>query len=271
MLALQLAKAQVNNDSLRSVEINGKKQYYQIKGKGEPSVIIVSGLGTPMSELSDLQNRISKTARVLCYDRAGLGRSEVIDSERSLDNICSELKQLLEKTGMDKPCVFAGHSRGGSVLRYYVNKYPENVLGLLLIDPSVPELRAKKRELRTEEEKTQMDNFYRSFYSDTAKFPEIFKRESKSTNTTDTMYLRGKSFPVNIPITIIASVQITKEKYSKQDNAIKTALLEDYKKKTPQLKLVFTKRSGHFIHEEEPGLVMKEMKLLMDKVKAEKK
>jgi pimeloyl-ACP methyl ester carboxylesterase len=178
---------------------------------------------------------------------------------------------MLEKTGMDQPAVFIGHSRGGSVLRYYVNKYPENVLGLLLIDPSVPELRAKKRELRNEEEKVQLDNYYKSFYSDTAKYPETLKRESRSTNFTDTMYLKGKSFPSSIPVTIIASIQVTKDKYSKQDNAIKAALLEDYKKDTPQLRLVFTKKSGHFIHEEEPELVMKEVKLLMDKVKAAKK
>ena len=256
-----------DNGNADFVEVNGKKLYYIDKGVGNPTIVLITGLGVAMDDFSELQTKLSKTYRTISYDRAGIGQSEVIDNERDLENMSTELNSVLSKIGINKPVVLVGHSRGGLLVRYFVNKYPDKVSGLILIDPAIPELKSRKRALRTDEEKTQFDNFYKAFYSDTVKFSQTIKSEFKNFYTTDSTLLVGKNFPTTIPITIIASNKTTKEKYSKEDIAIKVELLKDYIKTASQINLVFTHKSGHFIYSDQPKLVIKEITAMADKLK----
>ncbi|HXB39558.1 MAG TPA: alpha/beta hydrolase [Bacteroidia bacterium] len=263
LFCLSFTNQQPGKDKESFVEIKGKKQYYQSKGVGSPAVIFVSGLGPTMDDFFRIQNKIAKTTKVLCYDRAGIGKSEPLNNERNLENISDELKELLDKVGLNKPCVLVGHSRGGLIVRYFANKYPERVCGLILIDPAIPELRWKKRMLRTEKEKMEFDKYHNSFCTDSTKYSATIRSEFSAP---DSAFISGKNFPLNIPTTIIASAKITKEKYSEEDNEIKTELLKNYLKTAPQIKLIFTDKSGHFIHEEEPGLVIDEILLMLKKL-----
>ncbi len=256
-----------DKDKEQFVEIRGKKQYYLSKGNGEPVIFFITGLGPTMDDFEAIQNKLSKTNRVICYDRAGIGKSESFNNERNLENISLELKELVDKIGLDKPFILVGHSRGGPIARYFVSKYPEKVSGLLLIDPAIPEYRWKKRELRTDKEKIEFDNYYNSFCSDSTKYTATIRNESKHTSTTDSSSVYGLGFPLNIPITLIASNQITIDKYSKEEIKIKVELLNSYFKINPRIKLILTDKSGHYIYDTEPELVINEIVSIVNKIK----
>jgi len=262
--AISFGQTNKKSDSLQFVEIRGKKQYYVNKGEGNPVVVFVSGLGPTMDDFFEIQNKISKTTQTFCYDRAGVGKSEPFNNDRSLENISSELKELLEKVKISKPFILVGHSRGGLIARFFANKYPDKICGLILIDPALPEHRSMKRSQRTDKEKVEFDAFYNSFCTDSIKYSATIRSEF---NAADSASISGKNFPSNIPITIIASNKITKDKYSKADTKIKVDLLNAYLKTAPQIKLILTNKSGHFIHEDEPKLVVKEILLMINKLK----
>ncbi len=262
--AISLGQTNKKSDSLQFVEIRGKKQYYVNKGEGNPVVVFVSGLGPTMDDFFEIQNKISKTTQTFCYDRAGVGKSEPFNNDRSLENISSELKELLEKVKISKPFILVGHSRGGLIARFFANKYPDKICGLILIDPALPEHRSMKRSQRTDKEKVEFDAFYNSFCTDSIKYSATIRSEF---NAADSASISGKNFPSNIPITILASNKITKDKYSKADTKIKVDLLNAYLKTAPQIKLILTNKSGHFIHEDEPKLVVKEILLMINKIK----
>lgn len=262
--AISFGQTNKKSDSLQFVEIRGKKQYYVNKGEGNPVVVFVSGLGPTMDDFFEIQNKISKTTQTFCYDRAGVGKSEPFNNDRSLENISSELKELLEKVKISKPFILVGHSRGGLIARFFANKYPDKICGLILIDPALPEHRSMKRSQRTDKEKVEFDAFYNSFCTDSIKYSATIRSEF---NAADSASISGKNFPSNIPITIIASNKITKDKYSKADTKIKVDLLNAYLKTAPQIKLILTNKSGHFIHEDEPKLVVKEILLMINKIK----
>ncbi|MBL7911334.1 MAG: alpha/beta hydrolase [Bacteroidia bacterium] len=257
----------LGKDKEQFVEIRGKKQYYVIKGTGEPLVVFITGLGPTMDDFSGLQNRIAKKTKTLCYNRAGVGKSESYNNERSLENISAELKELLDKVGIDKSVILVGHSRGGLILRYFIDKYPGKVCGAVLIDPALPELKPMRRALRTTEEKIEFDKYYNSFITDSTKYSAIIRNEFRNFYTTDSVSVANKGFINTIPTTIIGSVKATKDKYGKEDNTIKTELFNDYVKKFPQIKLVLTNKSGHFIHDEEPKLISDEILLVIKKIK----
>lgn len=267
LFCLSFMPWRLGKDKEQFVEIRGKKQFYLSKGLGEPVVVFVTGLGPTMDDLSGLQNTIAKTTKTFCYNRAGIGRSESYNNERSLENISAELKELLDKVGIDKPIVLVGHSRGGLIVRFFTDKYPDRVCGAVLIDPALPELKPKRRALRTEAEKIEFDKYYNSFSTDSTKYSAIIRNEFRNFYASDSSSVANKGFSATHPVTIIGSIKTTKDKYSKEDNIIKTEIFNDYIKKFPHIKLILTNKSGHFIYDEEPKLISDEILLLITKIK----
>src|SRR5689334_7507329 len=90
LISVSFSNARFHNEGDTFIELNGKKQYYIDKGKGAPTVVFITGLGVAMSNFAQLQEEISKTSRTICYDRAGIGKSEALDNERTLENMCAE-------------------------------------------------------------------------------------------------------------------------------------------------------------------------------------
>jgi pimeloyl-ACP methyl ester carboxylesterase len=217
LICFSFASRQTGKNKEQFADIRGKKQFYLSKGVGEPVVVFITGLGPTMDDFQNVQNKISKATRTICYDRAGFGNSESFNNERTLENIAVELKEMVDAIGLDKPFILVGHSRGGLIARYFVSKYPEKVCGLILIDPAIPEHKWLKRQLRTTEEKKEFDNFYNSFCTDSTNYSATIRNEFKNTFTTDSALVSGKGFPTNIPITLIASNKMTQDKYSKEE------------------------------------------------------
>jgi pimeloyl-ACP methyl ester carboxylesterase len=54
---------------------------------------------------------------------------------RSVDNIATELKRVLENENIKEPYILVGHSVGGLIARYFAKKYPKDVIEIFLIDP----------------------------------------------------------------------------------------------------------------------------------------
>lgn len=260
-----------NNDKQQFVEIRGKKQYYLSKGNGEPVIVFITGLGPTMDDFAAIQNKLSKTNRVICYDRPGIGSSEPYNNERNLENISSELKELVDAIGLNKPFLLVGHSRGGLIARYFVNKYPDKVTGLVLIDPAIPEHKWLKRQLRTELERKEFDKYYESFCTDSINYTKTIRNEFLNTFKNDSAEVAGKGFPLSIPITLIASNKISNIKYNAEEVKIKEELVKSYLKINPNIKLIFTDKAGHFIHDDQPKLVIGEINAMLAKVAANAK
>ena len=70
-------KKNVEDSGLSSlIDVGEYKLHYQILGKGEPTVILDSGIGDSGSEMIHIAQKISEFTSVLCYDRLGLGKSD---------------------------------------------------------------------------------------------------------------------------------------------------------------------------------------------------
>ncbi len=105
-------------------------------GHGSPTVILESGSGGPSVDWLMVQPEVAKFARVCSYDRAGYGWSDSGPEPRSSLQIAHELKQLLQAAGENGPYVLVGHSMGGYDIRVYTGLYPNDVVGMVLVDAS---------------------------------------------------------------------------------------------------------------------------------------
>ena len=120
------------------VNINGHRLHLLAKGNRGPTVIFESGLMSTVLSWNEIQPEIAKIARTVCYDRAGLGWSDPGPLPRDAARIVSELRELLEQAAILPPYILVGHSFAGLTTRLFASQYPDEVAGLVLIDPVVP-------------------------------------------------------------------------------------------------------------------------------------
>jgi pimeloyl-ACP methyl ester carboxylesterase len=117
---------------------DGRSIHVQLSGMENdgPLVILEAGAGSFSSQWAWVQQEISEIAPVLSYDRAGLGWSDGPVGGRTSQAATSDLIEVLDELGLDGPYVFVGHSFGAVFSRMFASAYPEDVAGLVLVDPA---------------------------------------------------------------------------------------------------------------------------------------
>jgi len=123
----------------RLVDVGGRKMHINCTGESSPTVILDSGLGDSYLSWHKVQPEIAKFTRVCSYDRAGLGYSDPSSRPRTSRVIAEELHELLQASGVAPPYVIVGHSMGGYDVRLYASMYPQEVVGMVLVDASHPD------------------------------------------------------------------------------------------------------------------------------------
>jgi pimeloyl-ACP methyl ester carboxylesterase len=124
----------------RCVDIgDGGKLYLFEQGSGGPTVVFESGIAATNLNWCHIQEMVSRFTHTASYDRCGLGWSSPCRTARTPGNIAIELHALLQCAGIKPPYLLVGHSFGGLVMRRYAIMYPEDVAGVVLVDPMRPE------------------------------------------------------------------------------------------------------------------------------------
>jgi pimeloyl-ACP methyl ester carboxylesterase len=135
---------------------DGRKMFLECRGAGGPPVILVSGYRNdadiwdsiaidPASGQTAVLPGVAGFTRVCAYDRPGtvldgehFSRSDPVPMPRTALEVVSDLHALLHAAGVPGPYVIAGHSFGGLFSRLYASTYPEDVVGLVMVD-ALPE------------------------------------------------------------------------------------------------------------------------------------
>ena len=131
-------------DLVTDVDVGGRTLHLVCVGPldtGEPTVVFEAGLEAPFQSWSDVLSAMQFTHRVCAYDRAGLEASPPApESSRTSKDLVADLHTLLTTAKLDGPFVMVGHSFAVWPLAVYASQFPDDVAGVVLVDPRGPKV-----------------------------------------------------------------------------------------------------------------------------------
>lgn len=149
-LAALLATSAITNSAITNAERADLHPYgqkvtlsagdinvYRNGGSGS-TIVMLSGFGTPAPavDFAPLIRELD-AFNVIVIEGFGYGFSDTDVPNRTVQNITSEIHDVLDKLDVNSPVVLLGHSVGGLYTHYYANAYPGEVSAIIGIDPMV--------------------------------------------------------------------------------------------------------------------------------------
>ena len=101
-----------------------------------PTIVLDAGQGLFSPAFAWLQDELAGHATVVAYDRPGYGWSTPAD--RPVDAVATvdDLHEALTARSLEGPYLLVGHSLGAFYVRTFAARYPDQTLGLVLLDPA---------------------------------------------------------------------------------------------------------------------------------------
>ncbi len=134
LLAMPLAAGAQAADTV-SVRVEGQPMRVVVTGTGRPAIVLEAGAAADHRTWSAVQPLLARSSLVVSYDRFGHGESGVSPRPRTAAIIAEQLREALLHAGVEPPYLLVGHSFGGVLVRVFAARYPDEVAGMVLVDP----------------------------------------------------------------------------------------------------------------------------------------
>jgi pimeloyl-ACP methyl ester carboxylesterase len=125
---------------------DGRRLHVVCMGKGSPTVILTAGAGDfAGAGWGTIQPEMAKITRTCAWDRSGFGLSDGTMAEVNSASTTADLEAALATGMIAGPYVMVGHSLGSFETLMYTDQHPDKVVGMVLVDPSIPDQFARLR------------------------------------------------------------------------------------------------------------------------------
>lgn len=117
------------------VDVGGYRLHVVCAGNGSPAVVFESGIAASSLSWTRVLPDVATFTRACAYDRAGLAWSDASRDPRTLERMLGELREVLANAASAGPYVLVGHSFGAFLVCAYASQHPDEIAGLVLLDP----------------------------------------------------------------------------------------------------------------------------------------
>lgn len=185
------------------VDVGGHRLWSVTTGTTGPTVVFVSGIGDDHGVWDKVQPIVAEFTSTLSYDRPGLGKSDPTAGPRDVETLARELHDLLVAGRVSGPYFLVGHSLGGPIIRIFAGAYPDEVAGLVLVDPEDHRLiDALKRRLPTKE----WTDREAAMATALPNMPPAWRAELLASENSGTQVERARALP-RVPIVLLTGTR----------------------------------------------------------------
>ncbi|HSM17351.1 MAG TPA: alpha/beta fold hydrolase [Gemmatimonadales bacterium] len=275
------AAGQATEPAFRMVEAKGQPTRVLTLGlerrsPGQPVVILQSGFGSPMELWGSVPQGVAQFAPVVAYDRPGIGGSPFHGSPPTLDRVTDHLGALLAVLDAPPPYILVGHSWAGPLIQDYAGKHPQDVVGMVFVDPTdwtadgFPVDRAVLANLGFEPAEVasmeaELEAFLDNFYSQA---PPGIQAEEQVSQSFMAMSVEERGLPELLPVPTAVLLAGRSEPLppgapeffdERFDRARRVGRISSFREMVldlPEATLVVATYAGHYVHTDDPGLLV---------------
>lgn len=224
--------------------VNGQKLHFQVFGAPASTVVFEAGLGNDATAWKLVAGPVAQFARVVTYDRAGLGQSTPMIDKTAVtaERVATNLHALLAAADIRPPYIPVGHSLGGLYVQMVARKYPREVSGVVLLDSSSADAPS---ELKT---RARLEPGTAAYFEE-----EGIAESNKEVK-------EAGPFP-DIPLAVIAATD--HGPYFKDWEPTLMRLQQELAMLSPQGRLVVAQGSGHDIQLDRPNTVIETIRRMV--------
>lgn len=117
---------------INTIKYNNKDIRFSNQGNGQV-VVLLHGFLESLDIWESFANKLAEKYKVICIDLPGHGKSAIQSQDQSIELMADIVKIVLEHLQITH-CIIAGHSMGGYVAMAFLDKYPEMLRGVSLIN-----------------------------------------------------------------------------------------------------------------------------------------
>lgn len=261
------------------VDVDGHKMRVQTAGlddrkPDEPVVVFENGALSPIESWGTMLEKVADFAPVIAYDRSTVGQSEWDGKQGTPTHVTENLWVLLNKLEVEPPYVLVGWSWGGDLIRYHSGSYPEDISGLVYVDPAGHSPNAMLSVLQTigfDEEQYAADvdamenalpSLSQAMQADVKPINQIYAARSEPDygpvpSVPTAVLLAGKyREPPTQEIEAFGKVPYDRRAHFEATLRSKIERLSKWALSSSEGLFIVARNSGHAIHRQKPGLVV---------------
>lgn len=231
----------------KSADIEGAPISYVYTENCGPTVVFEAGWGGGLEAWKAVFKDVAVYTAAVAYTRSTKVNAEGI---RSAEDVACALKALLETINTPKPYVLVGHSLGGLYVLRFAKLFPEDVVGVILVD-------GVAKGFVDDCQDAGLNCFPSE--SEIAKLPNHQAAEARGFEETEKQTPTPEELG-DMPITVMAAT----EHGPKQ--AIWLRFQKEFADRLQNGRLVVAEGSNHNVQEDAPELVLREIRLMVDRV-----
>jgi pimeloyl-ACP methyl ester carboxylesterase len=248
----------------------------------KPVVVFENGMASSFGGWDKVVEEISKTNAVFRYNRPRIGESENDSLPPTTVHIVNNLRKMLLQKGLKPPYLLVSHSFGGAYIRSFASMYPEEIAGLVFVDPIDFTQKAGDGDLPYLEiglTQHQIDsifgkpyaNFIEKLYEEMPGFYVEEVKISRSLYKSEFKECDFKRLP-DVPVHFIQSGRFTDNEAPTIYDREKMWRIANFLKMKRWLALInplkygkyfYSSQSGHYIQQDDPDLVVSSIQLAL--------
>jgi pimeloyl-ACP methyl ester carboxylesterase len=247
---------------------------YVVAGQGGPVVVLDAAFGENRQTWRPIFPALAAETTVFAFERPGYRAGSDVrnpavsaaDGVTTLSEQAQHLHGLLAAAKLSPPYVLVGHSFGAVTLMAFAKYYPDEVAGLVVVDGRLPGFTAA-----CEAAEVSLCTGARESF----KGPAFLRAEVEGLFTTEATETVRVSELSDVPATFIVATRadyylLDSDSMRRQREEMQRALMDFQRTSAESMRdsrYVEAVDAGHYVHEEQPELVINEIRNMLARVR----